>query len=437
LAYMIFIIIYFIVVISPLVLILLFSPITDHGIVYEMGKAFALMGFIIIAFQFVLSSRRKWLEKHFGLDMIFQYHKAMSILGGILILSHPVLLAIGSGNPELLTSFSMPWNIWLGKILILIILLQIIVSFLRTKFKIDFEKWRITHNIFGGILLIGIFIHSLVTSHADLKVGILQGLWAGIFGAGIIAYIHHKFIKPAKLKNKAYSISNIKQETHNVWTLEMTPSENQRIYDYKPGQFHFIKILDNKDLQVEEHHFTISSSPTRQDFVSSSIKESGDFTSKISNVKKGDLVSVEAPFGRFSHVFHPEDSNFVFIVGGIGITPIMSMLRYMHAKKSENKALLMYANHSQKDIVFQDELETIAGSGYPDLKVIHVLDRPEKDWNGEVGYINGKIISNYVTDFNSRAFYVCCPPKMRKKVLQILSARGVNENQIRVEIFSL
>jgi predicted ferric reductase len=430
-------IIYFLIVISPLAVLLLTGPYTDHGMPYELGKAFALVGFIIIALQFILSSRRKWIERHYGLDMIFSYHKAMAILAGVLILSHPILLSYGLGNFYLLTSLSLPWYIWLGKAALLLILIQVIVSTFRTKLHFGFEKWRFSHNLFGGLLLVGAFIHAIVTSHSDLDITAVQVLFTAIPVTGIFFYIHHKIVLPAGLKKNAYTISAVRQQAHNVWTLEMTPPQGQKRYSYRPGQFQFIKLHRNRGLPEEEHHFTISSTPTLSEMVTSTIKESGDFTSTIGSTQKGDQVSVEAPFGRFSHLYHPEDKNFVFIAGGIGITPLMSMLRYMRDKETDYNVLLFYANHTQKDIVFRQELDEMAEKGYPKLKIIHVLDDPDEEWNGETGYVDEEILSKHIDNFKDKAFYICCPPPMRKTVLKILRKKSVSNDRIRVEIFSL
>mgnify|MGYP006284764107 CR=1 FL=1 len=432
-----YLILYLLVITSPLIIILLTGPFTDHGILYELGKAFALMGFLIIAMQFVLSSRRKWIERPFGLDMIFSYHKAMAVLAGLLIASHPILLAIGSGDLQLITSLSLPWYILLGKVILLFVLVQIIVSVLRKTFHIGFEKWRLSHNLIGGILIVGIFVHSLIASHADLNLDAVLYLWIGIPVIGLAFYAHHKFIVPARLKKHPYTITDVRQETHNVWTLEMSPPDDERRYQYHPGQFHFITLHRDRDLPKEEHHFTISSSPTQPSIVTSSIKESGDFTSTIGKTKKGDTVSVEAPFGRFSYLFHPEDKNFVFIAGGIGITPLMSMLRDMRDSTSEANVLLIYANHSQDDIVFRQELDEIVAGNYPKLKVVHVLDHPSVEWEGETGYVDQDKLHKLIENFQDKAFYICCPPAMRKIVLNSLKKMGVKNNQVRVEIFSL
>jgi ferredoxin-NADP reductase len=106
------------------------------------------------------------------------------------------------------------------------------------------------------------------------------------------------------------------------------------------------------------------------------IKESGDFTSTIGRIKPGDLAAVHGPFGRFSHALHPECDDLVFVAAGIGITPLMSMLRYMRDRGERHRVLLVYANRGTADIVFRSELDLIESGGFPALKTIHVLSRP-------------------------------------------------------------
>ena len=109
----------------------------------------------------------------------------------------------------------------------------------------------------------------------------------------------------------------------------------------------------------------------------------------------------------------------------------------MRDNKSGFNALLIYANHSENNIVFQQELDDMVRSGYPKLKIIHVLDDAGKEWQGERGYVDEARLTKYIKNFKNKAFYICCPAPMRKKVLKILHKMGVKNRQIRAEIFSL
>ena len=149
-----------------------------------------------------------------------------------------------------------------------------------------------------------------------------------------------------------------------------------------------MSFLASQGLPAEEHHFTISSSPALAGSHTSTIKASGDFTAQIARVKPGDPVAIQAPFGRFSHVFYPEEQDLVFIAGGIGITPLMSNLRHLRDTGARRRVLLLYANRGEADIVFREELDRMAGAEAPQVEVVHILTRPDGNWPGESGRLD-------------------------------------------------
>lgn len=105
---------YLLVLATPLVVATAFGP-SAEGYAAELGMGFALLGFTILAMQFVLSARLKWVERPFGLDMLFRFHKAMAVFATVLLLLHPLLLAIGEGEATLLVGYAVPWPIWMGR----------------------------------------------------------------------------------------------------------------------------------------------------------------------------------------------------------------------------------------------------------------------------------------------------------------------------------
>ena len=204
-----------------------------------------------------------------------------------------------------------------------------------------------------------------------------------------------------------------------------------------PGQFHFLTFRRDPILPVEEHHWTISSSPTEPGFVSSTIKESGDFTATIGKTKTGDTALVYAPFGRFSYLLHSDERDFVFIAGGIGITPLMSMLRHMRDTQAGARVLLLYANRCEEDIVFREELAEIERGEHPRLKVIHVLTEAGNGWQGEKGRLDHERLERHCRiDLDAKAFYICAPAALTKSVILFLKNRGVKDGRIHFEYFS-
>ena len=148
------------IVLSPLILVALLRPLTDHSFIYTVGKNLALVGFTILAMQFVLSARLKWIERPFGLNVLFQFHKAMAILASLLLISHPVLLAIGGHDWSLIFGPEVMWHIWLGRIALLIVLAHVMLASFRFIIKLNYETWRFVHNL-GAVLILPLgFFHS-------------------------------------------------------------------------------------------------------------------------------------------------------------------------------------------------------------------------------------------------------------------------------------
>jgi ferredoxin-NADP reductase len=291
--------------------------------------------------------------------------------------------------------------------------------------------------VLAPLIIVLVFVHGMEAGD-DLKLPQVQLLWYILLAAAAAAYIYHKIIIPARLRRSPYRVVDVQPEAQRVWTVKLAPPEGENLPSYQPGQFQFITFDRGRGLPVEEHHWTISSSPTQKGFVSSTIKESGDFTATIGLTKPGDTALVQGPFGRFSYTLYPKEKDFVFIAGGIGITPLMSMLCHMRDTKAEVDVLLLYANRTEKDIVFREELAAIEAGEAPRLKVVHILSEPESGWNGETRYVDREKITRYVSDnMSEKAFYVCGPPAMNTKVIETLLAMGVPYPRIHTEVFSL
>jgi predicted ferric reductase len=428
---------YFLVLITPLILMTVFRPQTDHSFTYELGKNFAVLGYTILTLQFVLAARLKWVERPFGLDIVLQFHRIMGSFAAVLLVFHPLVLALEMNRWELLYGLDRPWYIWAGRAVLLLLLLQIFLSVFRLSLRLEFEKWRQSHNILALVLIAGGFLHSWFAG-GDLALVPMQILWVGLLILAIGVFLEHRWWRPRRLDRSIFQIIDVIQETHNVWTIKMAPKDEGRLLGHLPGQFHFITLGRDKHLPVEEHPFTISSSPTQEGFISSTIKESGDFTATIRHTRPGDLARVHGPFGRFCYLLHSRNCDLVFIAGGVGITPPMSMLRYMRDTREDIQVTLVYVNKTRRDIIFDEELSEMEKSDFPKLRVIHILSRPDADWDGETGRLDGKKIQRYCgNDLAGRDYYLCGPPQMTRQLIRDLRNLGVPETRIHLEKFSL
>ncbi len=427
---------YLAVVLLPMVIVTVHKLPPPDLFAYNLGRCFALTAFAIMILQVVLAARLKWIEEPFGLNLTFPFHRRMGVFAALLLLTHPFLMVLGGGGWKLLLGDN-TWYIWVGRITLLLLLVNASLSVWRIPLGLSFEKWRLGHSLSGPAVLVLGFVHSWNAS-VDFTLPAMQALWVALLALAAALLAHHRFYTPARLRRHPYQVVDVRQETHDVWTLKFAPSPGQRRFDFIPGQFQFVTLLRGRGLPEEEHHFTISSSPTETGFHTSTIKESGDFTATIGQTRPGDAAVIQGPFGRFSYVLHPEARELVFIAGGIGITPFMSNLRHMRDVQADRRVLLLYANKTEKDIVFREELKSIAAGSKPELKVIHILSQPQEAWEGETGRLDRVKIKQLCGDrLEKSRFFLCCPPPMTESLWQILRGLGVPDARISFEYFSL
>ena len=262
---LLWVILYVVALMIPTVLLMLFFPGSDDGFVKETGKNFALFAFTILVLQVVLAARFKWLDRVYGLDMILRFHRYMAVFAMVLLICHPILIAAGSSKWKLLTSLNLPWFVLLGKAALLLVLANVFISLFQLRIGLKFENWRCLHGLIGPLLLVVAFTHSYVIED-QLRAGVLEVLWPLMPAGALALFVYHRFIGPANRKAQPFRVAEVKEEAADTWTVKLAPPENGKIEDYLPGQFHFVTFYRDPGLPVEEHHWTISSSPPKKNF---------------------------------------------------------------------------------------------------------------------------------------------------------------------------
>jgi ferredoxin-NADP reductase len=203
-------------------------------------------------------------------------------------------------------------------------------------------------------------------------------------------------------------------------------------FDYKAGQWMFVTI-PSKSGKLKKH-FTISSSPTESGFIEFTKKlTDSDYSCALRELKVGDVVEIDAPYGLFTL-----DNNYdkiAMLSGGIGITPLRSMIKYATDQKLNKSIVLLYGNNTIEDVAFRDEFDNLEKQNKY-LKVVHVIKDPPSDWIGYGGYINSDKIQKEVVDLKERVFYICGPQGMIDIMTKLLINLEVDKGQIRLEKFS-
>ena len=423
---------YPVLVITPLAIFRGLHPEADHPLVAEVGVDCAVIGFTILALQFVITARLRWVEAPFGLDVLLVFHRSMALIATLLLFVHPLLVAWGEGG-WLLTRWHVRWYIWAGRVAMLLLLAQATSGLTRRVMRVPYERWRRIHNVLAPTVLGLALAHSVAAGDDGAGGGLL--VYGAMATIAFACWIYSRLIRPRRLLRHPFRVETVTPEAPGVWTVTLA-TERGRNFHFVPGQFQFLRLHDAQVVD-EEHPFTIASSPARSDRISLTIKESGDFTAAIGRVRPGDRATVHGPFGRFSHTLHAEDRNLVFVAGGVGITPLMSMLRSMRDRREQRRVLLVYANRGLANVLFADELSAMAAGDAPALNVVHVLAGPPRGWVGETGQLDADRLTRLCGGITGRSFYLCCPPPMMDALIRGLRRMGVSPRQIHADAFSL
>jgi ferredoxin-NADP reductase len=179
---------------------------------------------------------------------------------------------------------------------------------------------------------------------------------------------------------------------------------------FLPGQYLVLTIRINGADAVK--HFSLSNSPTEKGCVEFTKRITGsEFSQALDRLQVGDWARIRLPYGSFT--FAGEHGKIAFLVGGIGITPARSICKYACDMKLSSDIVLVYANRTEEDIAFHEDLIEMA-AGNPRLRVVYTLDTPRDGaaWKGRTGVINGTLVREELPDFGERFFYLCGRPKM-------------------------
>lgn len=399
-------------------------------IVIGIGRLLGLLGMCAILTQLILIGRIRFIEELWGHDRMNRIHRIVgySILG--LFVGHGVLLGWGYsllGNKNFIDQnidFIQNWpdvlNALLG-ILLFAIIITLSVPGIRRRLR--YETWYFAH-LFMYLAISMVFDHQ--TNAGDF-VGNPQFtvFWQTLVYTIVGFLIIYRFVRPLYLLViHRFHIEKVVPENDTVNSLYIT-GERMNTFKWKPGQFAHIRIFA-KGFWTESHPFSISVAPNGT-YMRFTPKAIGDFTKKVSQVPQGSLVLIDGPLGHFTEDAAKTD-DFVFIAGGIGITPIRAMLQAL-AHESKKMTLIWAVTH-EEDLVFMNELPHLT-------KNIHIfVSKGAHTPEYQEGRLNTEVIQELVPDIKMKDVYLCGPLLMMEMVRKSLYELNVPNTQIHFEKFS-
>lgn len=396
----------------------------------ELGVGLGFIGLGMLGLQFIFSGRFRRIAPTYGMDNILQYHREMGIIAFLFILAHPIIIILH--DPEFLSYFdpgvNAPRAISLGLVSLGIILITT-SSLWRLSFGLSYEWWRLIHGVLSmGIILVAI-AHPIQVGHyfnalwQKLSIAVLLGLTGYLI-------IHTRLVRPWKSRKRQYRIVEVIRERGEANTIRMEPDGHDGL-NFVCGQFVWITI-GNTPFSMQQHPFTIASA-AKQKTLSFTAKGLGDFSSSWKDIPIGTKAFLEGPFGSFT----PEkDKNLFLIMGGIGVTPGMSMLRSLKQNNDKREVVLVYGNPDWEDVTFRDELDMLKND--LNMKLVHVLENPHEGWEGETGFVDLELLEKYLPENPDEFMYFICGPTPLMDVAEVsLRKIGIDWRLIYTERFEI
>ncbi len=404
-----------------------------HGyssITHSLGELTGLVGATMFALTFLLSTRIPVIEDLFGgLDKVYISH---GILGGtalIILLAHPILLVLKfvPDNIKQAALYLLPSSHWSVNFGIISLLGLIFLIFITLFTKIRYHRWKFSHEFLGLVFFFAVLHIFMVRGDASKDL-IFSGYYyyaSAVSFIGLGGFSYSLFIKDRLFKAAKYRIASINRKNKSTYEIIMAPEHKPLAY--KAGQFVFVRFYNHK-LSPESHPFSIASR-SNYPLIKIIVKSLGDFTSKLTHLKVGDPVSIEGPYGRFSHSADTERDQ-VWVAGGIGITPFLGMAEDLRENALSTKRVwLFYSCRRQEDMICLSDLFHVEARLH-NFKLIPWITRAE-------GRLTAGSIQSIVGNVKNKEFYLCGPTALKKSLIKNLKLLGVPKYRIHTEEFDL
>jgi len=214
--------------------------------------------------------------------------------------------------------------------------------------------------------------------------------------------------------------------------------EKPERYEFRAGQFCFLNLQDRgiQDERGLRRHLSIASSPYEKELLFATKISGSAFKQTLLKMPLGDIITIELPLGTFT--LPEETANpFVFLAGGIGITPFRSMVRHIANAHTNHTVTLFYSNRVPEEAVFLDELQSIADM-HEKISLVPTMTRVDSSsitWSGLTGRLNTSMIQEGCKEWRDAIYFIAGPPKMSDSMVEILEEMDIHPDRIRVERF--
>ncbi|MFC6635993.1 hypothetical protein GV827_04825 [Sulfitobacter sp. JBTF-M27] len=427
----VFIAVYLVAVTLPLILSWIVGG-PPRSFWQEFASGLGILAFSMILIEFVLSGRFKSVSNGIGMDVTMRFHQFMARAALVFALLHPLLYQatpVGGQRPwdisrqlTITTDFS---DLVTGIAAYLLLPSLVLLAIGRTQLDYKYETWRLIHGV-GALMIALLLLHHTIYAGRYGGQAVMMWFWLAMTGVAVGSLLYVYLLVPILDKARPWRVKTITRLTPKQWEVTVVPDGHAGL-SYKAGQFVWLN-LGHSSFSIRENPFSISSAPAAGPQMSFMIKELGDFTRTLDQIKPGTRAYLDGPYGHLC-VDGRTEPGVALIAGGVGLAPLLGILRQLRLTSDPRAVKVIYGNRTDKQIAYRAELDA--------EDVTYVLSEPPADWCGETGFIDGPLIDRVFSDEECRdwIFVLCGPAIMMDIVEDHLLDRGTPADHILSERF--
>jgi len=432
-----FLFLYIGLMILPGLVILLFPMPEWRDFWRELSVILGFVGLAMAGVQFVPVSRLPFFADVVDLDRMYKAHHVLSVTAVFFVLLHPIILLLNNPNVlPLFNIFTAPWRAQAGWIGLFGLLLIAITSVLRKMLKLDYTVWLLLHDIFTVLIAVFGLIHIFKVNHyTSTPAMTIAWIIEIVIWAGLSIYI--RLIKPLHLAKIPYKVHKVVPESVDTWSIYLKPDGHKGV-PFRAGQVAWINA-GKSPFVISRNPFSYSGSDKKKDMLRFSIKNLGNFTATVGDLKPGSRVYVDGPYGTFDLNDPVMQEGLVLLAGGIGVAPALSILNSMADHGDKRPVYLIYGDYNKERLLFTKELEGLKKK--LNLEIIYVLEKGADEPGFEKGYITKELLETRLPENKMSFYYFICGPlpmiNAMEKHLRTLHDLGIANHQIGSEKYDM
>jgi len=401
-----------------------------YSIIQTISRFAALIGTYFALLGILLVSRIPWVERGVGHDRLITWHRKLSPWSLYLIGFHVLLITVGYAGQfqekilgefiNILTTFSWMWAALAGFIFMIT---AGITSYKKARAKLSYEAWWTIHvSTYFAIALS--FMHQILNGPMFISHPLNKAFWIFLYSAMVFCIVYWRIALPTyRSFRHGLKVEKIVVEGPNMVSVIMHGRNLDKL-GAQGGQFFGWRFIA-KGHALASHPYSLSASPTAH-YLRITVKDLGDHSQSIADLKPGTRVFMEGPYGAFT-AGRASRKHVVLVGGGVGITPIRALMEEFRAGVQLD---VIFRASQADDLILREEMDYLASKSEGSIRVHYLVG------SRKIHPMDAKSLKELVPRFADSDIYICGPAPLVEAVREAAKDLGVPKNRFHDEAFA-